>query len=192
MPATTVSVWLVMDRPVEVAAAPLAEHLPLAIAQQHRRQTVEVLGETTLKHEKAPQDITAKHLETIQAAKLRIVVFDANGEERYRDKFIYLNGQKVTQVPANTGPLSSWQESIIDLTVDQLERIRMSNVIVVDNPVGDYFKFGDVALAVQLMDGRWVESSHDDSVHSSIGDWAHAEGKVFVNKRSAEMTLTFD
>lgn len=190
-PADEVSAWLVMDRQVEASGDAL-ENIPLPVAQGYRRQTDCILAPTTVTAKVARDRLTAEELGSIRAAKLRIIVFDSNSDQRYRDKFIYLNDQRVARVPANTGPLSSWQEHIIDLQANQLRRLQLRNAVFVDNPVGDYFKFGGVALAVQLPDGRWVESSHTDDIHSSIADWSYAEGHTFVSNRSNHIPLSLD
>lgn len=191
LPEASITAWLVLDRAVAVARDFSAEHLPLPISNDFRRQTVELLRETKLMGRDNRAALTAEQLKSIQAAKLRIVVFDSNGEPRYRDKFIYLNGQKSEAVPANTGALSAWQQHVIDLPVGDLGRLRLTNQMEVTNPVGDYFKFTGLSLAVQLSDGSWVETRQHGQTYSSVVPWAHAEGTPFSNGRSGLIELSF-
>ncbi|MHC4611342.1 MAG: alpha-galactosidase, partial [Planctomycetota bacterium] len=191
-PEAMVSAWLVMDRPVAEVEGTFGERLPLPISQGYRRQTIQVLGDTKVERRANRRRITAAELKRVEAAKLRILVFDSNGEPRYRDKFIFLNGAKLAAVPANTGPLSAWQERVIDLPPEHLQRLRMSNEVEVSNPAGDYFKFADVSLAVRLADGTWTETLPQTQVYSSIASWTHAEGTVFTEGRSGVIRLRFE
>jgi len=188
-PPTTVDVWLLADRPTE-AVAPPDDALPPAIAQSFRRQAHRLAEGLALRREN-PRHLPDAMLTDIQAAKLRVRVFDSNPEPRYRDKFIHLNGHKLANVPANTGPLSAWQEHVIDVTGPAMKSLKRSNELIVDNPVGDFFKIGGLALAVQLPDGAWVESLPHDAVYSSIRDWAHFEGTPFDQARSPAIPLEF-
>ena len=119
-------------------------------------------------------------------------VFDSNGEPRYREKFIYLNGKSVARVPANTGTVSTWQEGTIDLAPEHISSIRPANTLEIQNSGGDYFKFAAPALAVRLIDGRWIETAPCATVHSSVAEWAYAEGTVFSDDRSAVIELRFE
>jgi len=199
IPEASISTWLIMDRPAGAGPAAAEEapdpeaayNLPLPISKGFRRQTVELLGETKLMGRANRACLTTEQLKTVTAAKLRIVVFDSNGEPRYRDKFIHLNGRKLAPVPPNTGPLSAWQQHVIDLPPNDLGRLKLTNQVVITNPVGDYFKFTGLSLAVQLPDGCWIETRPNGQTYSSIAQWAHAEGTLFTNGRSGVIELGF-
>lgn len=190
-PDAEVGAWVVADRPWGSAAVP-AEHLPYPISQGFRRKSASLVAPTTLERRKASRRIKAHELEGIKAAKLRIRVFDVNGEPQYRDKHIILNGEKLERVPVNKGRLSAWQESVIDLAPEQLKLIRMKNTLELTNAGGDCYKFTGLTLAVQLADGKWVESSGDWTVRSSVGSWLHAEGKTFRGATSGPIGLALD
>jgi hypothetical protein len=191
-PDMTASAWLVMDRPVEVPAIASTEHLPLPISNGHRRQTVQMLEDTEIPERTLRRSLDQANLEGVQAAKLRIWVFDSNAEPRYRDKFILLNGERLARVPANRKTLSVWEEHVIDIPPEQLERIRKANEVEITNPAGDYFKATGLALAVRLADGTWVNTGPYDQVHSSTAKWYHAEGIPFTEGRSGPIRLAFD
>jgi len=187
----TVSAWLAADRPVKARPAP-RESIPFAISQSFRRQTVPLLADTKISQRTPRQTLNAGDLLTIKTAKMRLSVFDSNSEPQYRDKFIFLNGQKLACVPANQGTLSAWQSFILDLTPDQLEWVKMSNIVELTNTPGECYKFTGLALAVQLADGTWVQSTPDDTVHSSVANWVYAEGEIFKGDRSGEIRLSFE
>ena len=92
----------------------------------------------------------------------------------------------------NKGELDAWQESIIDLTPEKMKRVKLSNVAELTNAGGDCYKFTGLALAVQLADGKWAESSADWTVRCSVGKWKYTEGKVFRGDRSGEIGLGFE
>ncbi|UCG16482.1 MAG: hypothetical protein JSV19_00285 [Phycisphaerales bacterium] len=187
-----IAAWLVMDRAVAEAENVPSERWPLPVSTGFRRQTVELLGETGFERRTGRHSLTTEQLKNIKAAKLRIVVFDSNGEPRYRDKFIHLNGEKFQAVPANTGPLSVWQQHVIDLPAEHLARLRLTNQVEVTNPAGDYFKFTGLSLALQLADGTWVETRCQTQVYSSTEQWHYAEGTPFIDARSGVITLGFE
>jgi len=191
-PEASVAAWLVMDRAVAAAEDVPGEEGPLPISSGFRRQTVEVLGETNLAPGPARHSLTAEQLKQAKAARLRIVVFDSNGEPQYRDKFIYLNGEKLAAVPPNTGPLSAWQQQVIELPAEHLGRLRLSNQVEVTNPAGDSFKFAGLSLAVRLADGCWVETRPRTQVYSSVAQWPYAEGTSFSDGRSGIIRLSFE
>jgi hypothetical protein len=191
-PEASIAVWLVMDRAVAEADGASSEDLPLPISSGFRRQTVEVLGETKLAQPASQRSLTAEQLKNVKAAKLRIVVFDSNGEPQYRDKFIYLNGEKLAAVPPNTGPLSAWQQQVIDLPAEHVGRLKLTNQVEVTNPAGDYFKFTGLSLAVRLADGIWVETGPQTQVYSSVAQWHYAEGTSFSDGRSGAIRLSFE
>ena len=189
-PDVTVSGYVVADVPVAATPVP-DESLPFAISQDFRRVSVQAVPETRLERRQAQAPVTAEQLKSIKAAKLRIRVFDANGEEQYRDKYILLNGERIGLVPANKGTLSAWQETVIDLSPEQLGLVKMRNTLQLTNAGGDCYKFTGLALAAQLADGTWVESSADWQVCSSVPNWLYTEGKLFTGEKSPEITVVF-
>ncbi len=190
-PDVVISGYVVADLPVP-AAEPRAEHLPFAISQGFRRYGSVVVPETRLERRQTQEKITADQLKSIKAAKLRIRVFDVNSDEQYRDKFIVLNGEKLARVPGNKGTLAAWQETVIDLKPEQLKWVKLRNTLELGNAGGDCYKFTGLTLSVQLADGKWVESSADWTVHSSVSSWLYTEGKVFRGGTSGPITLRFD
>ena len=191
-PDASIAAWLVMDRAVTEAAQGSSDEWPLPISGGFRRQTVELLGETKLARSVPRHAATAEQLQNARAARLRIVVFDSNSEPQYRDKLIYLNGEELAAVPANTGPLSAWQQEVIVVPIEHVRRLRTANQLEVTNAGGDYFKFTGLALAVQLADGTWVETQPHRQVYSSVAKWAHAEGIPFTENRSGTIELRFE
>lgn len=189
-PDVVLSAWLVADRPV-MAQPTVEEHLPFQASAGYRRQTVRLMPDTKLSRARQQRSITAEDLKTITAAKLRIRVFDVNSEPPYQGKFIFLNGEKLAPVPTNQGELSAWQETVLDLQPDQLGLVQMDNTLELDNAGGDCYKFTSLTLAVQLADGTWVESSTDETVHSSVSAWAYTEGEVFPGQRSGPIRIRF-
>jgi len=138
---------------------------------------------------------TAADLARASAAKLRVLVFDVNGEEEYENKPVLLNGESIGVLPASSrSEFSTWQEKIMDLPSAALARIRLSgNELVFTNPVGDCYKVSGVGLAVQLADGSWVETNRSATVHCTHapGSWKYAEGTSFTNDRSVPVRLGF-
>ena len=191
-PNVEASAWLIIDREIEPTDTARSKDLPPAIGHRHRRQTIPLLPELRLAARAPIHTVTAEKLPGIQAAKLRVCVFDSNGEDAYRDKFILLNGAQLARVPANTGPLSVWQQHIIDVPAEHLARLHRVNEIELTNPCGDYFKVTGLALAVQLADGTWAESWPHQKVYSSTEQWQHAEGVPFTEGRSGTIKLSFE
>jgi hypothetical protein len=200
-PQAKLSVWWVADRPLRdpLADWPQAEALPqapvgqlLPVAQSFRRQTTCLLRDADLSLRRTPRGVTETDLRALKAAKLRFQGFDVNGEEQYRDKHIWLNGEKLAQIPPNRGEISNWQETILDLKSEQLGLVKLRNTVKLDTAGGDCFKFTGLCLAVQLADGTWVESSTDGGVYSSVAGWEYTEGTVFRDGRSPAIELTFE
>jgi hypothetical protein len=175
----------------ERAASDTERPLPIPIAAGYRRQTTELLAETTLDRRRG-RTLTAGDLASARAAKLRVRVFDSNGEPQYRDKDILLNGARIANVPANRGTLAEWDEVVIDLPAEALAGLKLRNTVQLTNAGGDCYKFGGLALAVQLADGSWLETAADRSVHSSVDNWLYTEGELFSENRSREIVLRFD
>lgn len=125
--------------------------------------------------------VTKADLATARAAKLRIDIFGSDGGE-YAAKFIDLNGDEIGRVPAGGG--DSWRLAVVDLDPSQLERLCISNQIVVRTAAGDAWKFRNLTLAVQLADGTWVRTPTDPTVHSCAG-WAFSEGELWGDDRVA-------
>jgi len=109
-------------------------------------------------------------------------VFGSQGGEDYGRKWIVLNRERIGAVPVNAGEPDRWDDCTIDLSLEQIRRLRLQNQIVVETETADCFKFADLALAVQLADGRWAESEHADGVWCSTPGWLYDEGKAFSGK----------
>ena len=137
--------------------------------------------------------LSAAEMKTIKAARLHLAVFGANPEDRYADKPVTLNGVTIGTLPPNVRPRTDeWRERVMEIPAEKLASLAAENVLVVANCGGDPFKFGDVALAVQLPDGTWVESNRVGAVYcgcGSGGGWPHHEGTGFSQK-SPQIRLT--
>jgi hypothetical protein len=135
--------------------------------------------------------ITQADLRTIKAARLHFAVFGANDEEQYRNKPVTLNGVEIGILPPNPRHrLDDWVERVMEIPKDNWAGIAANNVITVANCGGDCFKFGDVALAVQLADGSWVESNQDTGIYCSGPGWLYSEGTFLTKNRSPEIKLS--
>ena len=130
-------------------------------------------------------------MKTIKAAKIHFAIFGVNGEEKYLNKPVTLNGIAIGILP--TSPkhnLDAWNEAALDVPKDKLSLLAADNVTTVTNCGGDCFKMSDIGLAVQLPDGTWVESSRDLKVYCSVGPgWLYFEGTPFKNNASPEIKL---
>ena len=115
-----------------------------------------------------------------------------NGTQQYRDKFIYLAGKKFSIVPPNECSHSSWEEHVVDIPTELWSHIGEVTEFEVDNPVGDYFKFSGLTLAVKLADGTWVQSIDNETVYSSMSDWYYTEGNIFKDSRSGVVRVHFE
>lgn len=135
--------------------------------------------------------ISAADLKTIKGARLHVAVFGANSEERYRHKPVTLNGVEVGILPTNNPHrLDQWEEKTLDIPPDQWGILAARNVVAVAGCGGDCFKITDLALAVQLPDGTWAESTHDATIYCGVGPgWLHFEGTPFVGNRSPDVSL---
>jgi len=196
----TVSSWLFVRQELPTrrlvlafaADAPREDHLPTPFGNVNpycvpvqKRRVVRTLTPD------ADSRIAAADLATIKAAKLHVNTFGVNGEEKYRNKPIQLNGVDIGILPPNRPAGDRWQEQTLDIPKDKLNLIKLTNAVVLTNPVGDAFKIGDVGLAVQLPDGTWTETNLDTRIHCSIGGWPHSEGQTFTANRSDEIVLAF-
>ena len=134
--------------------------------------------------------VSAEDLSRAKAAKLHISVFGSQGGQ-YADKPMLLNGVALGVLPVNGSPPDRWEERIVSVPPPALAAIRGENKFVVRNEAGDAFKVTDVALAVELGDGRWAETSHDTAVYSSTAGWLHSEGTSFRGDASPAIRLGF-
>lgn len=191
-PEINLSVWFLADRPVTGQPIPTGESLPYIAAQNCRRQTCALLPGQRITRFSLHRRLTEADLTGTTEARLRIAVFDSNGEPQYADKWIELNGQRLVRVPANQGELSAWQEHVITLAPEQLRRLSLANTVTVGNAGGDCYKLTALVLAVRLADGQWVESSTDETVWCSTMEWQYAEGQLFRGDLAGPITLTFD
>ena len=187
----TVKAWLVF----EVAAqktrlvSPPAD-LPWAIADGWRRTAVKLL-DGKIEPSVEMLHVSDEELAAAAEAKLRVEIFGVNAGQ-YAEKYIYLNGTKLGQVPFNNQSfLDQWEERVIDLPPEHVKALRRDNVLVFTNETGDCYKVRALALAVRLPDGRWVQSEEDANVYCSVGEWLWTEGTVFEGGRSPEIHLRF-
>jgi len=138
----------------------------------------------------ASATLKPEELATIKAAKLHVELYDVDGGA-YANKFILFNGQQLCQIPPSKGPISVWEEHLIDLPAEMLKTVKMANEVQFNNTPKDLFKFRGVALAVQLADGRWVTSSLAGQTYSSSHNWSYAEGEIFEGEVSPKITVSF-
>ena len=188
----TVEAWLMteLECPQAQLAQPPAD-LPWAIADGVRRRSVKII-DAELKPQ-APEriGISDEQLKQITAAKLHVEVFGVNGGG-YADKWIILNGHKLCRVPLNSQRrLDQWETKVIDLSPQQMAWLKRENEIVFTNEPGDCYKVRNIALAVRLPDGRWVETEWAGDVHCSVGGWLFSEGKVFPGTKSQPIKVRF-
>jgi hypothetical protein len=136
--------------------------------------------------------VSAEDLEHAQAAKLHISVFGSQGGDDYGRKWVLLNGERVASVPVNSSANQPdrWEGFALDLTPEQMTLLRPQNEIAIETETGDCFKLADLALAVQLADGRWAETEHSRGVWCSAAGWLHEEGTLFSGK-TAPIRLRF-
>lgn len=184
-----VEAWLIADQPTGSTQAPPGRgHTPYPLAQGYQRTSVGLLDQTVERPSTA-EHLSDDDLAHLQAGRLRLEVFDVNGEPQYADKWITLNGQRIARVPANRSDLAAWQEVYVDLSAAQLAGLRRANTLTLGNAGGDCYKFRGVALALQRADGRWVTTPMDEGTYCSVDSWLYAEGLPFVGGRSPEITL---
>ncbi|MBM3472636.1 MAG: hypothetical protein FJX75_05120 [Armatimonadetes bacterium] len=128
--------------------------------------------------------VTEQDLAAAKAAKLHIKVFGSQGGDDYGRKWVVLNGQRIAAVPVNSNASEpdAWESFVIDLSPAQTRLLKVQNEVAIETETGDCFKFADLALAVELADGRWAETEHSDSVWCSAPGWAYDEGKSFSGK----------
>ncbi|MCD6352408.1 MAG: hypothetical protein J7M26_09840, partial [Armatimonadetes bacterium] len=183
------SVWLVYE--VKAGRAELdnpPDDLPWALADGWRRHSLQ-LGHARFTSQGPTQTIAPDQLKQIKAAKLHLEVFGVNAGG-FADKWILLNGQKIARVPFNNqSRLDRWEDKVIELTPDQVKTLREDNTVVLTNEPGDCYKVRNLALAVQLADGTWVESTWDEKVYCSVRGWLYSEGKFFSGNKSPVIHL---
>jgi hypothetical protein len=186
-----VEAWLMADVAApKTALAPTVKDAPWAIADGWRRRSVKVL-DYSLQSQNAVAGVTDEQIAGATEAALHLEVFGVEGGQ-YADKSILLNGVRIGQIPTNSqGPIDQWEEKVVALTAEQIKLLRRENAVVLTNDVGDCFKVRNVALAVKLADGRWVESEWTQDVYCSVEGWAYSEGKAFEGTKSGEIGVRF-
>jgi hypothetical protein len=186
-----VEVWLVADLPCEerqLLCPP--PDLPWALGAGTRRRSIKLL-DLQLPPTQALQPLSDADLAQLRAAKLHLEVFGVQGGP-YADKWIWLNGHKLARIPFNDpAQPDQWEERVVELDAESLKYLQRDNAVVLTNEPGDCYKVRDLALAVQLPDGRWVESEWERGVHCSVASWLYTEGQVFEAGRSREIHLRF-
>ena len=193
-----VSVWLMAEHVLTSCAATLSgfrRDATLALPTPHagvRKQALLLAGpeDVDLVSNCRRRAVSAEDLKQARAAKLHIAVFGSQGGQ-YEDKVIRLNGVEVGVLPVNGSPPDRWEERLVGIPPAGLAAIRPQNEIVLRNRSGDSFKATDVALAVELADGRWAETSHDRTVYSSTAGWLYSEGTTFRGDASPAIHLEF-
>lgn len=190
-PSLGLRAWLIADWPGEPGPTATTVVEP-ACPYAARRRAAVALGEpvevdTSARRGRA---LTAADLRTARAAKLHLLVFGSNGE-KYAGKPITLNGERVADVPTSRRPIDRWQRCLVDIPKEKLPALRLRNQIRFGNRSGDSYKLRDVALAVQLADGRWAETPFAGDVHCNTLSWLYAEGTPFTNDQSQPITVQF-
>ncbi|MGD9520203.1 MAG: hypothetical protein AB7W28_11885 [Armatimonadota bacterium] len=184
-----VEAWLVYEvraEPTQIEKPPA--DLPWAIGEGWRRRSLKLL-DCKLPLEGRVQEMTPEQFGEIAAARLHLEVFGVNGSQ-YADKWILLNGTRLGRVPLNDqGNLDQWEEKTIELTPEQVKTLKSENALVFTNETGDCYKVRNLALAVQLRDGTWVESEWDEGIYCSVDNWLHTEGRVFEGGKSPSIIL---
>lgn len=133
-----------------------------------------------------------EYLTNIQAAKIHIDLFGADGRAPYGEKHIELNGSVLASIAPKPG--DSWVTQVIDLKPEQLTLIKRRNNVRVGGPgaVTDSWKFRNLQLAVQHKDGSWATTNQDKKVYTHPKDWAYFEGIAIPSKGIApEIVLRF-
>lgn len=177
--------FVLADRPVTETGDLPRGHTPLPLGQGFRRASVKLLDARLQRT--VTEHLTDADLAGVQAGKLRLEVFDVNGEGQYADKWVLLNGERVARIPANEGELSAWQEVFLELSPAHLAALKRDNAVVLTNAGGDCYKFRGVALSLQKADGRWVATPVDEGTYCSVSSWQYAEGEAFRGNRSPEI-----
>ena len=184
--------WLIADYKGEPGPTP-ATNAQLACPYAERRRVGVPLGATAeidlSKRREIP--VTEADLKETRAAVLHLLVFGSNSEKQYAGKPLLLNGQEVANVPGGGRPLDVWRRKLVRIPKGKLSLIRLKNEIQFGNRGGDCYKLKDVALAVQLKNGQWVETSFDRSVYCSVAGWLYKEGTTFVKGMSPAIAASF-
>ena len=186
-----VEAWVIADRPrlTKLGHTMPVEYAPLPISQEFRRDSVRLL-EAVIERKPATEHVNDADLTHLKAARLRLEVFDVNGQPEYADKWITLNGEKLARVPANRGELSAWEEAYVDVPAAQVARLVRNNTVTIGNAGGDCYKVRGLALSLQRSDGTWVATSADDRTYTSVADWAYFEGTAFEGDKSPQITIS--
>jgi hypothetical protein len=185
-----IEAWVVCEVEAEKTAGAPVKDPAWAIADGWRRRSVKLV-DYAMAPPKAGDPLTDEQIAGAQEAALHMDVWGVNAGE-YADKWVIINESKVARVPFNDqNAVDQWEEKIVPLTGEQIKLLKRENAIVFTNETGDCYKVRNIALAVKLRDGRWVESEWDRSVYCSTGAWAYTEGKVFEGARSAEIKVRF-
>jgi hypothetical protein len=186
-----VEAWIMCDVAAAKAKLDVAvKDEPWAVADGWRRRSAKVL-DYSLQSQNAVAGVTNEQIAGATEAALHIEVFGVEGGQ-YADKSILLNGTRIAQIPINNGGMiDEWEEKVVPLSAEQIKLLRRENAVVLTNDPGDCYKVRNVALAVKLADGRWVESEWDQDVWSSVDGWAWSEGKAFGGAKSPEIRVKF-
>ena len=183
--ATKFDAWFIADRAVKAAPAPADEHLPFAIGQDHRRQTVALIQPTQLTVGGAAAGAMGDaNWKTVTAAKVRLRIFGVSGGP-WGPVTLQCNGADLVRIPANKGG-DRWETVLLDVPAEKLKLVRSTNTLRLVNPKNDKFKVAGLAMAVRRADGTWAASPAVETVYTSSDDWKHAQGEIFPNMRESQ------
>ncbi len=180
---TNVESWLLLERNIK-SRTKKENSWPLA--QNSRRQTVQLLPETRFGSAVLQRALTENELKNLKSATLNIEVFGVNGGE-FGDKEIWLNDAKIGVLP--TGG-DAWQRGKIEVPVGTVKAANRLEIRCQDK--GDKFKFRGAFLVVQLANGGLVKTISQAAPQTSYADWAYFEGAAFPKpENSAPVALDF-
>lgn len=167
-----------------------AGFLPALGLPGHRRVTP-IVGETALLQSRyEPAELEGEAvLRRARRARLVLQVFGSDAGP-LADKRLMLNGRLLGRLPANQEPVDSWQAMSVPVPDELLATLGVRNTLVVENPVGDYFKVKHLALLIDTGSDSWKGTEMVREVFTSAKDWPHEEGTRFETK-SPEIPLNF-
>lgn len=164
--------------------------LPWAIAANSRRQTMRVIGETSLKSPAVEsRALSAEEFRGVKKAWLSVDCFGVS--EGYGAKSLFLNGTKLAELPAGS---DEWKTAKFELPSELLAKLKPVNTVELRSErADDKFKVRGFGLQVELADGTKVPSKKVAQVQTSAKDWAHFEGDAFPStEAAAPVVLEFE
>ena len=131
--------------------------------------------------------LNASQLSGITNAVLKLKRFDVNGG-KYDDKKIYINGELIGKIPPNNPPLSQWEECEIIIPSNILNKIKLDNVISVQDKTGDAYKIRDLQIDIFLDKGKKISTSLNPLIYSTSLEWELGEGEI-LTRDGAQLTI---